>query len=47
MCRNSADMEVRTRVRAVHISRHVVEFAGQAQNGTAAAMVKSYTISVV
>jgi hypothetical protein len=47
MARNSSDMDVRTGVSTLHIRRHVVEFTGQAQNGTAAAMVKSYTISIV
>ena len=46
MPRNRADMDVRTGVSTTDIRRHVAEFAGQAQNGTAA-MVKSYTISIV
>jgi hypothetical protein len=47
MTRNSSNMDVRAGVYTLDIRRRVVEFAGQAQNGTAAAMVKCYTISIV
>jgi hypothetical protein len=47
MARNGSNMDVRTGVSTVTIRRHVAEFAGQAQNGTVAAMVKSYTISII
>ncbi len=47
MARNGSDMDMRTGVSTLAVSRQVGKFAGQAQNGTAAAMVKSYTISIV
>jgi hypothetical protein len=47
MARNGSNMDMRTGVSTQAVRRQVGKFAGQAQNGTVAAMVKSYTISIV
>jgi hypothetical protein len=47
MARNGSGMNVRAGVSTLGIRRHIREFAGQAQSGTVAAMVKFNTISMV
>ncbi len=47
MPRNGSDMDMRAVVGALTVRQHVCKFAGQAQSGTVAAMVKTYTISIV
>ena len=48
MRRNVVDLDVtkrvRSRVGSIAVRQQISEFTGQAQHGTAAAMVKSYTI---